>query len=222
MNPPHGWRINIEESTGTGNMNSKKKWEYFSKRLETMWDVYRECMEHFDAKFSEKWKVFCESRDEQKYKEYLREIEFPYINTLNSAMLIAFCSLTEYVVADITKENVPEYEKKKKSEERDWLAKNIKLLKDHKFDIDLNDADVKLFSHYIRIRNCVVHNGGRISNSRHQDQLEEAIKAVEAYAQIGNENMIKIKEDYLLLGGELISDVVSKSEDIIDGILEKI
>ena len=68
----------------------------------------------------------------------------------------------------------------------------------------------------------MVHNGGRISNSRHQDQLEEAIKSVEAYAQIGNENMIKIKEDYLLLGGELISDVVSKSEDIIDGILEKI
>ena len=187
-----------------------------------MWDVYRECMEHFDAKFSEKWKVFCESRDEQKYKEYLREIEFPYINTLNSAMLIAFCSLTEYVVADITKENVPEYEKKKKSEEGDWLAKNIKLLKDHKFDIDLNDADVKLFSHYIRIRNCVAHNGGRISNSKHLPQLKEAIKAVEKYAQSGNYIMIKIKDDYLLLGGELISDVVSKSEDIIDGILEKI
>jgi len=42
------------------------------------------------------------------------------------------------------------------------------------------------------------------------------------YAQSGNYSMIKIKDDYLVLGGDLISDVVSKSEVIIDGILEKI
>ncbi len=202
-------------------MNSKKKWEYFSKRLETMWNLHLEVMEHFDAKFSEMWGVFCKSGDEQQYREYLREIEFPYRNTLNSSMLIAFCSLTEHVVADITKENVPEYEKKEKSEEGDWLAKNIKLLKDHKFDIDLNDADVRLFSHYIRIRNCVVHNGGRISNSKHLTQLKEAIKAVEKYAQSGNYIMIKIKDDYLVLGGDLISDVVVKSIEIIERIREK-
>ena len=203
-------------------MNSKKKWEYFSKRLETMWNLHLECMEHFDAKFSEMWEAFCKSGDKQQYREYQREIEFPYRNTLNSSMLIAFCSLTEHVMADIANENVEGYEEKKKHKRGDWLAKNIKLLKDHKFDIDLNDADVRLFSHYIRIRNCVVHNGGRISNSKHLDQLEEAIKAVEKYAQNGNYNMIKIKDDYLVLGGDLISDVVSKSEDIIDGILEKL
>ncbi len=200
-------------------MNSKKKWEYFSKRLETMWNLHLECMEHFDAKFSEKWKVFCESRDEQKYKEYLREIEFPYRNTLNSSMLIAFCSLTEYVLADITNENVKGYEKKKKRKRGDWLVRNIKLLNERGFSIDLNGKDVKLFSCYIKIRNCVVHNGGRISNSK---QLKEAISAVKKYAQSGNYSMIKIKDDYLVLGGDLISDVVSKSEVIIDGILKKI
>ncbi|MCH8118307.1 MAG: hypothetical protein IIC00_01105 [Planctomycetes bacterium] len=203
-------------------MNSKKKWEYFSKRLETMWDVYRECMEHFDAKFSEKWKVFCESRDEQKYKEYLREIEFPYINTLNSAMLIAFCSLTEHVVADITNENVPGYEEKKKRKRGNWLVRNIKLLNERGFDIDQNGEDVRLFSYYIQIRNCVVHNGGKISNSKHSKQLKEAIDAVEKYAKDPNYNMIKIKDDYLMLGSGLISDVVEKSEDIIERILEKI
>jgi len=200
-------------------MNSKKKWEYFSKRLETMWDVYRECMEHFDAIFSEKWKEFCESRDEQKYKEYLREIEFPYRNTLNSSMLIAFCSLTEYVLADIMNENVKGYEKKKKRKKGDWLVRNIELLNERGFSIDLNGEDVRLFSCYIQIRNCVVHNGGRISNSK---QLKEAISAVKKYAQSGNYSMIKIKDDYLMLGSGLISDVVEKSADIIERILEKI
>jgi len=203
-------------------MNSKKKWEYFNKRLGTMWDVYLECMEHFDAKFSEKWKVFCESRDEQKYKEYLREIEFPYRNTLNSSMLIAFCSLTEYVVADITNENVLEYEEKKKRKRGDWLVRNIKLLNEHGFNIDQNGEDVRLFSYYIKIRNCVVHNGGKISNSKHPKQLEEAINAIEKYAKDHNYYMIKIKDDYLMLGSNLISDVVVKSEDIIERILEKI
>ncbi len=187
-----------------------------------MWGVYLECMEHLNAKFLEEWKVCHKNRDEQQYKEYLREIEFPYRNTLNSAMLIAFCSLTEHVVADIANENVPEYEKKKESKKRDWLVKNIELLNEHGIDVDLNDEDIRLFSCYIKIRNCVVHNGGRISNSKHLGQLEEAINAVKKYAQNGNYSMIKIKDDYLVLGGDLISDVVSKSEDIIDGILEKI
>ena len=34
--------------------------------------------------------------------------------------------------------------------------------------------------------------------------------------------MVTIKGDYLMIGGDLISDVVDKSENIIDGILEKI
>ena len=203
-------------------MNSKKKWKYFSKKLETMWNVYLECMEHFDAKFSEEWEAFCESRDEQQYREYLREIEFPYINTLNSSMLIAFCSLTEHVVADIANENVKGYEEKKKHKKGDWLVRNVKLLNEHGFNIDQNGDDVKFFSHYIQIRNCMVHNGGRISNSKHPGQLENAIEAVKKYAQNGNYNMIKIKDDYLMLGGDLISDVVVKSENIIEGILEKI
>ena len=34
--------------------------------------------------------------------------------------------------------------------------------------------------------------------------------------------MITIKDDYLMVGGNLISDVVTKSEDIVERILEKI
>lgn len=204
-------------------MNSKKKWEYFSKRLETIWNVYLECMESLDAKFSEEWKGFCESGDEQQYKEYLREIEFPYRNVLNSSFLIAFCSLTEHVIADITIENVQVSKNKGKGEKKEgnWLDKNIKRLKT-KFDIDLNDADISLFSHYIRIRNCVAHNGGRISGSNYLPQLHEAIEAIEEYAKKGNYNMITIKDDYLMVGGDFISNVVTKSEDIVERILEKI
>jgi uncharacterized protein YutE (UPF0331/DUF86 family) len=214
-------RIKIEEPTGTGDMNSKK-WEYFSKRLETMRNVYLECMESLDAKFSEEWKVFCKSRDEQQYREYLHEIEFPYRNILNSSFLIAFCSLTEHVLADIAKEHVSEYEKNKGKKKGNWLVKNIKLLNEHGVKIDQNGENVRLFSHYIQIRNCVVHNGGKVSASKHPKQLKEATDAIEKYAQIGNYNMLKIKGDYLMLGEGLISDVVVKSEEIIEGILEKI
>jgi len=203
-------------------MNSKKKWEYFSKRLKTLWNLHLECIEHFDEKFSQSWTVFCESGDEQEYKEYQREIEFPFRNTLNSSMLIAFCSLTEYVVADITNENVPEYEEKMERKRGDWLVKNIKLLNERGFSIDPNGEGVRLFSYYIKIRNCVVHNGGKISNSKHSKQLREAINAVEKYAKDHNCNMIKIKDDYLMLEIDLISDVVVKSEEIIERILEKI
>ncbi|MBW8014937.1 MAG: hypothetical protein FVQ82_02035 [Planctomycetes bacterium] len=180
-------------------------------------------MESLDATFSEEWKGFCESGDEQQYKEYLREIEFPYRNVLNSSFLIAFCSLTEHVIAAITKENVPDSKNKEKGEKGkgNWLDKNIDLLKTN-FDIELNDTDVKLFSHYIRIRNCVAHNGGRISGSKFLNQLKDAIEAVEKYAKNGNFNMITTKDDYLMIGEDLISNVVIKSEEIVERILEKI
>jgi hypothetical protein len=213
-------RISIEEATGTESMNSKKILEDFNKRLETMRNAYLECMDHFDAISSEQWKVFCESRDEQKYNEYLSEIEFKYRNTLNSSMLIVFCSLTEYVLADITNENVPGYEKKMEKAKGDWLVKNIKLLNEHRFNIDPNGEDVRLFSCYIKIRNCLAHSAGKISKSKYPEQLNDAINAVEKYAEAHNLNMRKIKDDYLMLESDLVSDVVVKSVDIIERILE--
>ena len=52
--------------------------------------------------------------------------------------------------------------------------------------------------------------------------IQEAINAVKEYAQSGNCIMIKIEDDHLVLEGDLITDVVLKSEAIIDRILEKI
>lgn len=203
-------------------MNSKKKWEYFSKKLETTWSVYLDCMKNLDAKFSEEWKNFWKSGDKEHYKEYLHEIEFPYINTLNSSMLIAFCSLTEHVIADITNEKVSEYEEKMKQKRGNWLVRNIELLNEQGFSIDKDREDVRFLCHYIQIRNCLVHNGGKISNSKHLKQLQDAINAVEKYAKDHNFNMIKIKDDYLMLGSDLISDVVVQSEELIERLLEKI
>ena len=187
-----------------------------------MWDMYLECMEHFNVKSLEEWKVSCERKDDQQYREYLCEIELPYRNTLYCAMLITFSSLIEHVIVDITNEKVEGYEEKKKRKKGNWLVKHIELLNECGFEIDLNDDDIKLFSHFIQIRNCVVHNGGRISNSKYPHQLEDAIEAIDNYAKTGNFNMIEIKDDYLMIGSDLISDVVNKSERIIENIIEKI
>lgn len=201
-------------------MDSKKEWKFFSQKLETMWNVYLNFNEQLDSEFSKTWQAFCEDKNEQQYKDYLHEIEFPYRNILNGSMLTSFCSLTEHVIANITKTHVPDYENKLRKKKRNWLIKNIKLLNEQKFNIDQNSEDIEFFCHYIEIRNCIVHAGGNISNSK-RTQLKNAIEAIREYATVGNYNMIEIKDNFLLLGTNLISDVVIRSEAIIENILEK-
>jgi hypothetical protein len=122
-------------------------------------------------------------------------------------------------MTDIAKECVPEYQIKRNSKKGNWLAKNIELLSDHGLAPSLDSDDVALFHAYIEIRNCVVHSGGRSCGS---GQLKEALDGIEKYAQGGNYIMIKIMDGHLVLGDDLISDVVTKSEDIIEGVLEKV
>ena len=67
----------------------------------------------------------------------------------------------------------------------------------------------------------MVYDGGTISNSRNPDELKTAINEIQAYGHQGNFNLVQLKDDgYLLLRKDLISDVVVKSEELIEKILE--
>jgi len=207
-------------------MINKNKWEYFQERLESTWNFYLEFLEKIDQESSKIHKAISDSnnkQDRKQYIEYLNEVDIRYRFTLYSSMLITFCSLAEHFVTEITKEIVPKYESEIKKERGDWLTKNLELIKKVKKNLDIDANDIRLFSCYIKIRNCIVHNRGVISNSKNRKKLEIAINEIVQYGKQGNYCLLELTKDgHLLLGCDLVGDVVSKSEDVLGKILETV
>lgn len=204
-------------------MINENKWKYFQKRLELTWDLYLEFLEKINQ---ESWKirqaisVSNNKQDQKQNLEYLNEVDVHYKNTLYGSMLITFCSLTEHLIKEITKEIVKEYENKIKKEKGDWLIKNLNLIKKTK-NLGVDENEIRLLSCYIKIRNCVVHDGGIISNSKNPEELKTAIEEIQEYGKRGNYNLLELTNDgCLLLGDNLVSEVVVKSEELIEKILE--
>lgn len=207
-------------------MFDKDKWGYFQKKLEPTWEMYLEFLGKVNQESGKIYQAILVCKDKQdreRYAQYFDEVNLHYRNTLYGSMLIMFCSLMEHFVKEIAKEVVPEYEKKIKKEKKgDWFAKNTKLINEVKI-LDIAEKDVELFSCYIKIRNCIVHNAGVISNSRNSKELKEVVDKIQVYGHQHNCNLLQLKsDDYLLLGNDIISDVVVKIEDISERILEAI
>lgn len=204
-------------------MINENKWKYFQKRLELTWDLYIEFLEKINQ---ESWKirqaisVSNNKQDQKQNLEDLNEVDVHYKNTLYGSMLITFCSLTEHLIKEIAKEIVKEYENKIKKEKGDWLIKNLNLIKKTK-NLGVDENEIRLLSCYIKIRNCVVHDGGIISNSKNPEELKTAIEEIQEYGKRGNYNLLELTNDgCLLLGDNLVSEVVVKSEELIEKILE--
>lgn len=204
-------------------MINENKWKYFQKRLELTWDLYLEFLEKINQ---ESWKirqaisVSNNKQDQKQNLEDLNEVDVHYKNTLYGSMLITFCSLTEHLIKEIAKEIVKEYENKIKKEKGDWLIKNLNLIKKTK-NLGVDENEIRLLSCYIKIRNCVVHDGGIISNSKNPEELKTAIEEIQEYGKRDNYNLLELTNDgCLLLGDNLVSEVVVKSEELIEKILE--
>jgi hypothetical protein len=208
-------------------MINKNKCEYFQKRLEPIWNLYLEFLEKIDQKLDEIYQAISVSNNKQcqkQYFDYLNKVDNYYRNTLYGSMLIMLCSLTEHLITEIAKEIVPEYENEiEKIKKGDWLTKNLNLIKKVKKNLDVDENHIKLFSCYIKIRNCIVHNEGIISNSRNPEELKTAISKIQKYSKQGNYNLLELTNDgHLLLGCNLVSDVVIKSEELLEKILEAV
>lgn len=206
-------------------MINENKWKYFQKRLELTWELYLEFLGKINQ---ESWKIrqaisISNNKQDQKQNlEDLNEVDVHYKNTLYGSMLITFCSLTEHLIKEIAKEIVKEYENKIKKEKGDWLIKNLNLLKKTK-NLGVDENEIRLLSCYIKIRNCVVHDGGIISNSKNPEELKTAIEEIREYGKRGNYNLLELTNDgRLLLGDGLVSEVVVKSEELIEKILETV
>jgi hypothetical protein len=204
-------------------MVSRDKLEYFQKRLESAWRPYLEFEEKIEQMLKDAHFATPKPNDEQVQEqivEYYNEVNVDYRNTLYGSMLIVFCSLAEHIVKEIAKEMVPDYENKIKNKRGDWLVKNLGLIKDvGKLDIDEND--VELLSCYIKVRNCLVHDGGVVSNSRNPDGLKNAISKIQEFGKQGNYHLLDVSNDgHLILRDNLVGEVYIKIEDILEVILD--
>jgi hypothetical protein len=206
-------------------MISRDKLEYFQKRLELIWGPYLEFEEKIEQMLKDADLAIRQSDDEKTQGQIIKhynEVDIDYRNALYSSTFIVFCSLAEHIVKEITKEIVPEYESEIRRERGDWLVKNLNLIK-NEIDLNVNENDVELLSCYIKVRNCLIHDGGIVSNSKGLEELKGAISKIQEVGEQGNDNLLELTNNgHLLLRCDLVSDVYCKVEDVLSGILSSV
>ncbi|MFA5783448.1 MAG: hypothetical protein WC962_01070 [Phycisphaerae bacterium] len=202
-------------------MVSSEKVGYFKKRFKSVWEAYLEFDEKITKLLNDTDRVMLDPVNNQVQEqccEYCKTINIDYRNVLYGSMLLMVCSLAEYIFKELAKEIVPNYENRIGKRRGNWLIRNLDLIKEGgKVNIDEND--VEFLSYYIRIRNCITHNGGIVSSGN--AELETAIAKIQEYAKKGNYLLLKVTSDgHLILGDNLVGEVYIKIVDILDGILD--
>jgi hypothetical protein len=201
-------------------MISREKIEYFKKRLESVWNAYLEFDEKITQIINDADKAICNSVNNQirkQYFKYYKTIDIDYRNILYGSMLFTACSFAEYIVKELAKEIVPDYEDRIRKKKGSWLIKNLSLIKEEG-KMDVEEDDVEFLSYYIKIRNCITHNGGLVSDSN--TELRTAIAKIQEYAKKGNYLLLEVAGDgHLILGDNLVGEVYIKIVGILDRIL---
>lgn len=178
--------------------------EYFNKRLDYLECCKNEFETHIDDQSQKLHSVDCPNIQETFFHyEYVIE------NTFRYTMLVAFCSLLEEAVKDISKQILPDYKRKietQKSKRINWLKKHMSILID-KIDIAPIKKDVETFYNLITLRNSIVHDWGKINT----DKEKKAVNALEAGI---------FKDGFLYLNDQILPKTILASENIIEHLLK--
>ncbi len=150
--------------------------EYMRKRLEYL----RECTFDIENRLRDNATEFINTcEDDNACNEYLWHIENAVRHPFRYSMLIAACTFLEESVKFICSNSVPDCGKKlKASRPGTWLAKHRQLLADNTLiDVSAIAKDLDTMEDLIQVRNCIVHNWGRVDgNEQRRGKIVKIIK----------------------------------------------
>lgn len=202
--------------------NLNKNAEAFLSHLEMIWSFYIDMEKELRGKLDELYKQIQKEQppsDSDLFPKF-HDIDNRYKCLFREGLLIQICSFLEYTMGQVCALLIEEYEKKFKKSNGNWLQKNLGLLNREEIT-ELDSDDVSYFCDFITLRNCFVHTGGKIEQSRRPKEVRKAICNLQKLGQELNTDIVTISNDgYVILGADALPDVVSKGEEIIRAIFE--
>jgi len=132
-------------------------------------------------------------------------------NTFRYTMLAGICSFLEEAVKEMSRRVVPEYERKLKKKEGNFLRRHIDVLCDAGLDVASIQTEIDKFHALITLRNSIVHAWGKVSAGRCPEQLRACIATIETAEES--------KDGFVYLGDQVIPEAICSAEEIADHIL---
>ncbi len=195
----------------------RKTLEAFRRRWEITWSYYVD-MDKDLAKRLRKMRDDLRQDEQETDLDLLRQyqhIDRIYTNLFREGVLIQICSSLEYTMRHVCTLLVDQYAEAYSKKKGNWLQKNLALLKSTG-SVNVKPEDVNFFCDFIRLRNCFVHSGGNVKKYRFQEQLRKAIDGLQELGKEPKMDMVgETKDGYVLLGADVLAEVVIRGEDII-------
>lgn len=151
--------------------------------------------------------------DAQNAYNYL---EYMLANITRQSFLIMVCSWLEVTMDVIGEASIPDYVQNCNDKKGSWFDKRVAVFNEYCKAFENMGEERQFIENVRRIRNCIVHAGGRVEKYRYSDQVKEAVKWLFHKAKKSNENYVEVRNGLLYLGDQIIAEMVIVSEEIIE------
>lgn len=199
--------------------NLKNIIKTFSDRWDITWNFFINMKVELEKKLnkmSDDIRPVGQALDDDILHQF-RDVDRIYKSLLRGGMLIQFCSLVEYTMGQVCTILIPQYKMEYKKKKGNWLEKNVELLESNGIT-GIATEDVSLFCDFITLRNCLVHCCGKIEEYKYPDQVRDSIKRFQNLGQKMNVDIASETDGYVLLGVDVLPEVVFRGKEIIGNI----
>jgi hypothetical protein len=124
-------------------------------------------------------------------------------------MFVGVCSFLEEALKEVTKLLVSDYGEKIKKEQGkkgNWMEKHVRVLTAVGINFSPIQAELKTFDRCITLRNCLVHDSGKVAEAKDADAVRTAVQHVDT---------AEISADGYLFFGDLVCITAMWTADVI-------
>ena len=195
-------------------------------KLDAVFQAYVRTEEKLREEIGEiSWGEIPES-DASKAYYYL---EYMLANITRQSFLIMACSWLEMAMDVIGEAYIPDYMNKVKytasGKKRggSWFGNRVVVFRKvfDAFKGKTKDEQRQFIENVRKVRNCIVHAGGRVEKDKYPDQVDKAVEWIWEKAKEGNYMYAEIVDELIYLREDILAEVVIVSEDIIDHLWEQ-
>jgi hypothetical protein len=189
--------------------------QYLRKRLQYLEWCKQEFCEHVDEHRRELLENPASGtyrRGDPEVARIVHHLDCVLANTFRYTMLVALCSFLEEAIKEITKRLVSDYDARITAEKGNWLTRHTRLLADVPgMNLGPIEGDLKTFHDLITLRNCVVHQWGKVAAASDRCAVEAGVRSIET-ADISTDG-------FVYLGDQVLAEAIIAAEEIADHIL---
>ena len=195
--------------------DTQKFKKYLFKKSKSVYEIYSSFETSLNNNKIDLHKRSLSIKDFDRAYRHLEDIEG---NLFRQAMLVMVLSYLDEAMKLIGEASISNYSAKISEQRKgSWFEKQKKLFEKYGVSFEGIKDECERINDLIKVRNCIVHAGGRIDKCRNPKQVEIAISRLKERDKDRNFKLVDITSDkFLCLGEDIIATAIIASNKIIE------